>query len=159
MRWSRGVRRLSRWSAVIPGAKVTITETATGRVLPLVTDVAGRYSQRNLLPGTYDIKIEAGGFARKEIRNVTVSTSAVVNGSVVLDVGQPTEVIQVTAEAITVDTTRQTVDTIVTEMAYIRVTTAGLVLEEIAPALTAEDVQRATEPKLIVSPRLKTMPL
>jgi 3-oxoacid CoA-transferase subunit B len=50
------------------------------------------------------------------------------------------------------------VDTIVTEMAYIRVTTPGLVLEEVAPGLTAEDVQRATEPKLIVSPRLKTMP-
>ena len=32
----------------------------------------------------------------------------------------------------------------------------GLVLEEIAPGLTAEDVQRATEAKLIVSPRLKT---
>jgi 3-oxoacid CoA-transferase subunit B len=50
------------------------------------------------------------------------------------------------------------VDTIVTEMAYIRITTAGLVLEEIAPGLSVEDVQRATEPKLIVSPKLKTMP-
>ena len=49
------------------------------------------------------------------------------------------------------------VDTIVTEMAYIRVTPDGLLLEEIAPGLTAEDVQRATEPKLIVSPTLKTM--
>ena len=49
------------------------------------------------------------------------------------------------------------VDTIVTEMAYIRVTPLGLVLEEIAPGLTAEDVQRATEPKLVVSPGLKTM--
>ena len=49
------------------------------------------------------------------------------------------------------------VDTIVTEMAFIRVTPAGLVLEEIAPGVTAGDVQRATEPKLIVSPNLKTM--
>ena len=49
------------------------------------------------------------------------------------------------------------VDTIVTEMAYIHVTPAGLVLEEIAPGLTAGDVQRATEAKLIVSPVLKTM--
>jgi 3-oxoacid CoA-transferase subunit B len=49
------------------------------------------------------------------------------------------------------------VDTIVTEMAFIRVTPAGLVLEEIAPGVTAEDVQRATEPKLILSPDLKTM--
>ena len=49
------------------------------------------------------------------------------------------------------------VDTIVTEMAYIRVSSAGLVLEEVAPGLTADDVQRATEPRLIVSPLLKTM--
>lgn len=49
------------------------------------------------------------------------------------------------------------VDTIVTEMAYIAVTPAGLVLEEIAPGLQFEDVQRATEARLIASPRLKTM--
>ncbi len=49
------------------------------------------------------------------------------------------------------------VHTIVTEMAYINVTPQGLVLEEIAPGLTAEDVQRATEAKLHISPALKTM--
>jgi 3-oxoacid CoA-transferase subunit B len=49
------------------------------------------------------------------------------------------------------------VDTIVTEMAYIRVTGTGLVLEEVAPGLTADEVQRATEPTLILSPSLKTM--
>ena len=49
------------------------------------------------------------------------------------------------------------VDTIVTEMAYIRVTPEGLLLEEIAPGLTVEDVQRATEPKLRISPTLKSM--
>src|SRR5947209_6541442 len=49
------------------------------------------------------------------------------------------------------------VDTIVTEMAYIRVTPQGLLLEEVAPGLSAEDVQKATEAKLIVSPSLKTM--
>src|SRR5689334_18504907 len=41
------------------------------------------------------------------------------------------------------------VDTIVTEMAYIRVSSAGLVLEEIAPGLTADEVQRCTEATLI----------
>jgi len=49
------------------------------------------------------------------------------------------------------------VDTIVTELAYIRVTPEGLVLEEIAPGLTVEDVQRATEAKLRVSSQIKTM--
>src|ERR1019366_4330852 len=49
------------------------------------------------------------------------------------------------------------VDTIATEMAYIRVTKDGLVLEEVASGLTAEDVQRATEARLIVSPGLRVM--
>jgi 3-oxoacid CoA-transferase subunit B len=49
------------------------------------------------------------------------------------------------------------VDTIVTEMAYIRVTPAGLVLEEVAPGLLANDVQRVTEAKLTLSPNLKEM--
>jgi 3-oxoacid CoA-transferase subunit B len=49
------------------------------------------------------------------------------------------------------------VDTIVTEMAYIRVTHEGLVLEEIVEGLTADDVQNATAADLIVSGGLKTM--
>jgi 3-oxoacid CoA-transferase subunit B len=49
------------------------------------------------------------------------------------------------------------VNTIVTDMAVIQVTPKGLLLEETAPGLTAEDVQRATEAKLIVSPALKSM--
>ena len=49
------------------------------------------------------------------------------------------------------------VDTIVTEMAYMKVTSTGLVLEEVAPGLTADDVQAATEARLIVSPNLKAM--
>src|SRR5213593_66429 len=49
------------------------------------------------------------------------------------------------------------VDTVVTEMAVMRVSAAGLVLEEVAPGLTSEDVQRATEPTLLLSPNLKVM--
>ena len=49
------------------------------------------------------------------------------------------------------------VDTIVTEMAFIRVTKDGLVLEEVASGLTAEEVQKATGARLVVSPKLKTM--
>ena len=51
----------------------------------------------------------------------------------------------------------EVVDLIITEMAVIRVTKDGLVLEEIAPEVTVEEVQAATEPKLIVSKSLKVM--
>jgi 3-oxoacid CoA-transferase subunit B len=42
-------------------------------------------------------------------------------------------------------------------MAVIQVTPAGLLLEEVAPGLSADEVQRVTEPTLIVSPNLRTM--
>jgi 3-oxoacid CoA-transferase subunit B len=48
---------------------------------------------------------------------------------------------------------------IVTDLAVIEVTPKGLVLKEVAPGLTAEDVQSVTEPKLIISPDLKEMQL
>jgi 3-oxoacid CoA-transferase subunit B len=52
------------------------------------------------------------------------------------------------------------VDTIVTEMGYMRVVRGqGLVLEEIASGLQPEDVQAATEAELIISPTLKQMDL
>ena len=49
------------------------------------------------------------------------------------------------------------VNHIATEMAWMTVTPKGLLLEEVAPGLTADDVQRATGARLIVSPSLKTM--
>jgi 3-oxoacid CoA-transferase subunit B len=51
------------------------------------------------------------------------------------------------------------VDTIATELAWIKVTPEGLLLEEIAPGLSVEEVQKATEPKLKVSPTLREMKL
>ena len=50
------------------------------------------------------------------------------------------------------------VDTIATEMAWIRVTPEGLMVEEIAPGLTLDDVQRATAAKLIASATIREMP-
>src|SRR5438105_12354527 len=49
------------------------------------------------------------------------------------------------------------VEVIATEMAWIRVTPQGLVLEEVAPGLTPDQVQAATEAELIISPTLREM--
>jgi 3-oxoacid CoA-transferase subunit B len=49
------------------------------------------------------------------------------------------------------------VDTIATEMAWIRVTPAGLAVEEIAPGLTIDDVRKATAAKLIAGAAIKEM--
>lgn len=52
-------------------------------------------------------------------------------------------------------TAREEVDIIVTEMALMRVTDKGLVLEELGPGVTVEDVIAATDANLIISPNLK----
>lgn len=55
-------------------------------------------------------------------------------------------------------TAAKEVDTIITDMAVIDVIQGkGLLLKEIAPGLTVEDVQNATEAELIISPNLKVM--
>ena len=49
------------------------------------------------------------------------------------------------------------VNLIITEMAVIEVTPKGLLLKEIAPDVTIEEVQRETEANLLISQDLKTM--
>jgi 3-oxoacid CoA-transferase subunit B len=56
-------------------------------------------------------------------------------------------------------TAERVVDMIITDIAVIDVTKDGLVLKETAPGWTAEEVQALTEPKLMISPDLKTMEL
>lgn len=48
---------------------------------------------------------------------------------------------------------------IVTDLAVIDATEEGLVLREVAPGLTPEDIQSVTEPKLIISPDLREIQL
>jgi 3-oxoacid CoA-transferase subunit B len=48
---------------------------------------------------------------------------------------------------------------IVTDIAVIEVTDKGLVLKEIAPGWTPEEIQAVTQPKLIISPDLKEIEL
>lgn len=56
-------------------------------------------------------------------------------------------------------TAKQCVNMIVTDLAVIEVTKEGLVLKEIAPGWTVEEVQALTEPELIVAPDLKEITL
>jgi len=51
------------------------------------------------------------------------------------------------------------VNTVITDLALIEVTPEGLVLQELAPGITVDDVQALTEPRLIISPDLHEMGL
>jgi acyl CoA:acetate/3-ketoacid CoA transferase beta subunit len=56
-------------------------------------------------------------------------------------------------------TALNSVDLIVTDLAVIEVTSKGLVLKEVAPGWTPEEVQSLTEPRLIISPDCQEMTL
>jgi 3-oxoacid CoA-transferase subunit B len=54
-------------------------------------------------------------------------------------------------------TGKRCVNLVVSDLAVIEVGEKGMILREVAPGLTADDVQKVTEPKLIISPELKTI--
>ena len=56
-------------------------------------------------------------------------------------------------------TAKESVDLIVTDLAVIEVTPGGLLLKEVAPGWTADEIQGLTEAKLIISPDLKEVEL
>ena len=56
-------------------------------------------------------------------------------------------------------TARRVVKTVFTDLAVIRITAAGMVLEEVAPRITPQEVQDCTEPSIAISPTLKEMEL
>lgn len=56
-------------------------------------------------------------------------------------------------------TGRECVSLIVTDMAVIEVTPAGLVLKEVAPGFTPGEIQKVTEPQLVVAGDLKEIAL
>jgi hypothetical protein len=85
--------------AVIPNAKVSIKNTATGVVTNGTTNSAGFYTVPNLLPGPYEVTTSAMGF-QPEVRSgitLTVGQQQVLN--VKLRVGEATQTISVTSAA------------------------------------------------------------
>jgi 3-oxoacid CoA-transferase subunit B len=54
-------------------------------------------------------------------------------------------------------TGKKCVNQVITEMGFFEVTKEGLLLKEIAPGLTPEQVQKATEARVRIAPELKTM--
>jgi ankyrin repeat protein len=58
--------------AVIPGATITITNVENREVLVAYTDGVGQYKLSGLQPGTYNLKVEAQGFASNDVPLITL---------------------------------------------------------------------------------------
>src|SRR4051812_33168652 len=61
--------------AVVPNAKVTVTDVSRGFDFSAVTDSDGNFVVRNLPPSTYNVRIEAAGFAPSVRENVVVNVN------------------------------------------------------------------------------------
>ena len=86
-------------SAVIPGAKVVVSDPATGSRRETTTTATGNYSITDLSAGVYTLSVEASGFSRYEQTNITMQVAVTVRVDVSMKVGQSTESIQVSADA------------------------------------------------------------
>jgi hypothetical protein len=99
--------------AVLPGAKITITNQATGRVIEVTTTASGTYASGALTPAQYLVRVEAAGFKTSQVTlNVQVGTT--VAGNITMQVGQQNQVVEVKASAAEVNTEQATVQGVLT---------------------------------------------
>jgi hypothetical protein len=90
--------------AIIPNVKVTLTGEGNGFVRTVSTTGEGFFSFPDLTPATFTLTIEAPGF--RTYRQTGIALSAAQQrslGQIRLDVGQVTDSVTVTAEAVTVE--------------------------------------------------------
>ncbi|HEY3836303.1 MAG TPA: carboxypeptidase regulatory-like domain-containing protein [Bryobacteraceae bacterium] len=84
--------------AVVPGARVTITEIGVNQSRTVTTNGAGEYQAPYLIPGDYTLSAEHAGFQKSVINRVTLNVSQTVRADFHLDVGTATESVQVNAD-------------------------------------------------------------
>jgi hypothetical protein len=91
--------------AAIPGATVTVTNTATRGTREAVTDAQGAFVVTGVLAGTYDLRVALTGFRTYEQRGLVVSaTERVALASIQLQVGGVSETVSVAAEGARIQT-------------------------------------------------------
>lgn len=89
---------LDNSGAAISGARVTITNTATGQVRTTVANTSGEYSVPFLSPGTYDVEASQQGFGTVVQHGVTLQIDQILAVNVTLKPGSLKQTLEVTAE-------------------------------------------------------------
>ncbi len=99
--------------AVIPGAKVTITNVKQGTHFTAVTNGAGAYSVPDLDPGTYRVQAEAAGFNIVEAQGVVIEVGETARQNLTLQPGAIATTVRVSASAAALDTDDSTVGQVI----------------------------------------------
>jgi hypothetical protein len=101
--------------AVVPNAKVTVTDVRKGTSETVTTDESGDYRVTHLIPDVYQVKVESSGFETAVSDNIQISADTGAHFDAALKTGAQTETVQVTAEAPQLKTDRADVATIFNE--------------------------------------------
>src|SRR5215216_2346363 len=99
--------------AVITNANITVIRKATGDTRKVTTGGDGIYAVENLLPGEYEVKIEAQGFATQVV-TAEVRVGNTTSGDAALRVGTTGEIVDVTAEAPIINKQDYKIDGVIT---------------------------------------------
>jgi hypothetical protein len=100
--------------AVVPKAKVTLTNDATGLSRQTSTNDAGYYVVPNLPPGNYTVTAEATGFKKFEATGNKLDPNSTLSVDVPLQVGSSTDTVEVVASAVVLQTESAAVEKLVT---------------------------------------------
>jgi hypothetical protein len=84
--------------AVLPGVQVTIVNRETGQARSVISSGDGEYTVAALLPATYVVRGEAGGFKQLE-RSATVEAGTTTTVDLALELGDVTESVTVNGAA------------------------------------------------------------
>ena len=90
--------------AVVPTAKVVLTNTQTGVSSTAPTSANGEYTIPQLQVGIYTVRVEKTGFRPASIIGLEVNASATVRADVSLEVGTSVTAIEVSASALSLST-------------------------------------------------------
>ena len=84
--------------ASVPGASVTLTNTATNERRTAESDAAGNYRFVNLVPGVYKVDVEKTGFKHLTRDQIAVQVESTVRIDAAMQVGEITQTMEVTAQ-------------------------------------------------------------
>ena len=90
--------------AIIPGARIIITNAATNVVIAASTNAQGEWAVPSLSPGVYKVRTEHEGFRPSETNGLNLDAAQTVRADATLEVGTSTQAIEVQASAVTLQT-------------------------------------------------------
>src|SRR6266436_6708832 len=111
--------------AVAPNASVTATNTATNAARTTRSNEAGIYSFPALLPGPYQVKVEAPGFQPMVRSNIELQVQQTARIDFTLAVGQITQTVEVSGTAALLTTESATVGTVIEQKSIVELPLNG----------------------------------